>query len=154
MHGAQPVAIKVMNPAWLRARPDTFWREAVVLQQCRHPCIVQLLGLYTGDAVRGRELQHAEQPEDQLPIYDDDTEEPTEEQLLDLDLDGQLEERPRGVMVVTELMPGGALFDRLAEPAMRWYRRCGLQRWGFAVGQPRHGLHPALLPSLPWALTF
>ena len=122
MHGALPVAIKVMDPAWVR--PATLWREAAVLQQCRHPCIVQLLGLYTGAAVRGQKVQQAEQPEDQLPV-DYDPEKPTDDQLLEPD--GQLEDGLHGMMFVTELMPGGTLSERLAEPDMRWYRRCGLQ---------------------------
>ena len=102
------MAIKVMDPACLRGLEDTFWREAAVLQQCRHPNIVQLLGLYTGDAVRGQKPQQpAEEPPEEEPVL--------------------VDERPHGLMVFMELMPGGALLHRLAEPGMRWYCRCGLR---------------------------
>ena len=110
LHGALPVAIKVMDPAWLRLRPETFWREASVLQHCRHPSIVQLLGLYSGGAEQAQEEPKQPEEEEQ-PL----NEEPGSEQVV--------EKPPQGVMVVTELMPGGPLLDRLAEPDMRWYRR-------------------------------
>ena len=125
LHGALPVAIKVMDPAWLRVRPETFWREAMVLQQCRHPSIVELLGLYNGGAVQKQEEEgEPQQPEEEQPEQPR-VEEPEDDELL--------EKLPDGMMVVMELMPGGPLLDRLADPDMRWYRRCAPLAMGICV---------------------
>ena len=108
MHDALPVAIKVMAPAWLSRKSGWFWREAALLQRCRHPSIVQVLGVYVGsDASDGQEGQ----PQRHL------------QQSAAHELQGE-DKEPHGVMVVMELLPGGPLHRRLDDPLMRWYCRC------------------------------
>ena len=104
LHGGMPVAIKVVNPAWLRMRPEMMWREAAMLQRWRHPCIVTLVGIYSG---AGPALeQHPQLHWSQLQA--------------DAAQGGQ---QSQHLMVVTELMPGGSLVAWLADPQTRWYRR-------------------------------
>jgi serine/threonine protein kinase len=136
LHGALPVAIKVVDPAWLRLRPETFWREASVLQHCRHPSIVQLLGLYSG-GVRQAQEEPQQQPEEMRPLC----EEAASEQAV--------EKPPQGVMVVTELMPGGPLINRLADPDMRWYRRYAPRAMGACLCDSQYLASPYTSCSVP-----
>ncbi|KAL4856757.1 putative sphingolipid transporter spinster 2 [Chlorella vulgaris] len=123
LFGHCPVAIKVLNqpaawqpleqsgPAAAQAGPQLqqqqqqqqlsrFWKEADVLRCCLHPNIVQLLGVYSsssGGSSGASSQQHP--PHLQPPPL------------------------PPRLMLVTELLEGGSLQERLAAPSLRWWQR-------------------------------
>ena len=50
LFGTQPVAIKVLHSVSNVVLKRQFWQEVAILQRCRHPNIVQMLGVYSGPA--------------------------------------------------------------------------------------------------------
>ena len=102
LHGALPVAIKVLYSAGTAQLSRQFWSEAAILQGCRHTNIVQMYGVFSGldDSIcthgavgaMGRALTQGE----------------------------------KRLMVVMELLEGGTLQQHINQPEMRWNKRCAL----------------------------
>ena len=94
------MAIKVLYSAGDAHLTRQFWREAAILQRCRHPNIVQLYGLFSGqdDSIctngAAGEMRLALTP------------------------------GSRRLMVVMELLEGGSLRQHMWQPYMRWNQRC------------------------------
>ncbi|PSC74756.1 serine threonine-kinase isoform B [Micractinium conductrix] len=195
LFGALPVAIKALSvgPAQRHAE-QRLWREVELLRRCTHPCIVQLLGVYsapipaaagpaTSAGAGGSPPQQQRQQQDLRSNPPASTQQPnpvgahaaagaaagpapSEAHCSDGNhsagssagggpgpghaLLGQAEaapaaapaqhyptppstaqhpavgpqqqRAPRRLMLVTELLEGGSLHDRLGEPELRWYR--------------------------------
>ena len=99
LHGTLPVAIKVLFSISDAHLTRQFWREAAILQGCRHTNIVQIYGVFSGidDSI----LAHGVVGETGRTLT------PGEKQL----------------MVVMELLEGGTLRERINQPEMRWNKR-------------------------------
>ena len=100
LHGTQPVAIKVLYSAGDAHLTHQFWREAAILQRCRHPNIVQIYGVFSG----------------------------LDESICANGAGGEmrllLTPGSRRLMVVMELLEGGSLLQLMSRPDMRWNQRC------------------------------
>ena len=102
MHGMHPVAIKVLTAATVPHQQHSFWREAKVLRRCRHPNLVQLLGVYSGTGGS----------RDQLPPLE----------LVERVAPSQAQRaQQQWLMFLTELLPN-SLQERLQDADMRWHR--------------------------------
>ncbi|KAI3429301.1 hypothetical protein D9Q98_005396 [Chlorella vulgaris] len=123
LFGHCPVAIKVLNqPAvWQpfetsgpaassvglqmqqqQQQLSQFWKEADVLRRCLHPNIVQLLGVYSSSSSGSSGASSQQHPPHLQPPP-----------------------LPPRLMLVTELLEGGSLQQRLAAPSLRWWQRGG-----------------------------
>ena len=125
--GSLPVAVKVLRvPAGMEPDPllpglpavaagqlassrmeRRLWREVELLRRCTSPYVVQLLGVYVSEGRRaggGRRGGRAAQGGGG---------------------GGGGGGSHRVLMLITELLEGGSLAQRLPDPRLRWYSRCG-----------------------------
>ena len=87
------------------AQQRWFWREAEILRQCAHPSLVQLLGVYSGLPPQQQQTSPQQMAQQQRRRQ----QQPHEAQR-------------RQLMIITELLEGGSLQDRLGDPELSWRR--------------------------------
>ena len=124
LHGLLPVAIKVIHPMHVPRHQQAFWQEAALLQRCRHPNIVQLVGVYSGRG--GKELMGTDSSgrgrrDNRLPASDCGQQDEERGEAAEAGPGLESGARPQCLMVVTELMSGGSLMQSLGTPGLHWY---------------------------------